>query len=387
MSVGRLRPFDSPARMSYVNALFIIGTLGTLITPALLASWSRLNWSAGRLGLIAGIELAGLALSSLSGLYWQRRWSWRAVTVPCLLAGVAGNLACLGADSFLIVCFARALVGIAGGFLTGVYSAYTATIVNPVRMIAITTFVQIALEALFIFFAPALSHLAAGGLFMLMALLFTSLVPLIRLVPPRWPEGRGAQAGTAEHTLSWRGYWILVGFIPFVVVQTGVYTFLGQFGEAAAQLTADQSLRIVGISVIFSSLGSVLAYLMDDRTALRNAIAAAILLIGITLAAALRVGHSPAWFLLNISLLQIGWIFLNCMLYAALIKANNLLVPAASTLSCLGASVGTTAMGFMFEHDGLSGALTLGMGALFATAALTVPFTRNVEERARAPAL
>jgi hypothetical protein len=175
MSTSGLRAFDAPARMSYVNALFIIGSLGTLITPAVLESWSRLNWSAEGLGLIAGIELAGLGLGALSGLYWQQRWNWRTVAVPSLLAGVLGNLACLGADSYLVVCFARALVGIAGGFLCGVYSAYAANIVNPVRMIAITTFVQIALEALFIFFAPTLSHLGAGGLFVLMALLFALL--------------------------------------------------------------------------------------------------------------------------------------------------------------------------------------------------------------------
>ena len=145
-------------------------------------------------------------------------------------------------------------------------------------------------------------------------------------------------------------------------------------------MTGDQSLRIVGISVIFSALGSVLAYVLDGRTALRNAIAAAILVIGATLVAALRVGRTPAWFLIDISLLQIAWIFLNCMLYAALIQANNLLVPAASTLSCLGASIGATAMGFMFEHGGLSGALTLGMASLLATAALTLPFMQNVGE-------
>ena len=61
--------FDSLGRLAYVNALFIIGTLGTLITPAMLDGWAQLNWSATRLGAIAAIELAGLALGSLSGLY------------------------------------------------------------------------------------------------------------------------------------------------------------------------------------------------------------------------------------------------------------------------------------------------------------------------------
>ncbi len=381
MSLARSRAFDAAGRMAYVNALFIVGSLGTLITPAVLESWSRLNWGAERLGLVAGIELACLGLGSLSGLYWQRYWSWRIVTVASLVAGVAGNAACLGTDSFLLVCAARALVGSAGGCLCGVYSAFAANIANPVRMIAITTFVQIALEAVFIFFAPTLDHVRPGGLFMLMALLFGLLIPLIRLVPPSWPDARSADTGTVRHERSWRGYPILLGFAPFIVVQTGVYTFLGQFGEAAAGLSGDESLRIVGISVIFSALGSILAYVLDGKTALRGASGTAIAVIGITLIAALRPGASSGRFLLSISILQIAWIFLNCTLYAALIEANNLLVPAATTFSCLGAAFGATAMGFVFERGGLAGSLVLAMVALGITAAITVPFMQPTPER------
>ena len=371
------RAFDAPARMAYVSALFIIGSLGTLITPAVLDSWSHLSWGTGRLGFVAGIELAGLALGSLSGLYWQRRWNWRTVTVPALLAGMVGNVGCVGTESFLLVCLARAIIGTAGGFLCGVYSAYAANIAHPARMIAVTTFVQVALEALFIFFAPTLSHLKPGALFVLMAALFALLVPLIQMVPKRWPDTPAADSGTVRHERSWRGYPILLGFVPFVVVQTGVYSFLGQFGEAAARLSGDQALRVVGISVIFSALGSVLAFMLGDRTALRGPSAAATVAIGITLVAALRPGVSPAWFLLSISVLQVAWIFLNCTLYAALIEANNLLVPAASTLSCLGASGGATAMGLVFERGGLAGSLTLAMVSLAIMAAITLPFMQS----------
>jgi hypothetical protein len=99
--------------------------------------------------------------------------------------------------------------------------------------------------------------------------------------------------------------------------------------------------------------------------------------IGITLVAALRPGVSPAWFLLGISVLQVAWIFLNCTLYAALIEANNLLVPAASTLSCLGASGGATAMGLVFERRGLAGSLTLAMVSLVIMATITLPFMQS----------
>ena len=73
--------FDLLGRLIYVNALFIVGTLGTLITPAILESWAALQWSQSQLGLVAALELVALASGSLSGLYWQRRWPWRQVAL------------------------------------------------------------------------------------------------------------------------------------------------------------------------------------------------------------------------------------------------------------------------------------------------------------------
>jgi predicted MFS family arabinose efflux permease len=372
------RPFDALERMAYVNALFIVGSLGTLIAPALLESWSTYHWNKGQLGAVAGIELAGLATGSLSALYWQRRWNWRLVTVPMLILAVVGNTACIVFGNFAAVCIARALVGLAGGLLCGVYSAYLANIRSPVRMIAVTTFVQIGLEAVFIFFAPTIiANAGVGGLFALMALLFAGLLLPVKILPRGWPDN-GAEANGDHQPLhrSWRGYPILLSFLPFIVIQTGVYTFLGEFGKATAHLSGDHALQIVGISVIFSSLGSVLAYTFGGRGTVWAGIGAAIILMGVTLFSALGASPSAIGFLVSISLLQIAWVFLNCVLYAALIDANNLLVPAATTLSCFGAAFGAGAMGYVLNQSGPQGALILAEVALMFTALLSLPFVR-----------
>jgi hypothetical protein len=90
-----VKRFDTLARLCYVNALFIVGTLGTLIAPALLESWAKLQWSQSQLGLVAALELATLAAGSLSGLYWRRRWSWRQVASGSLLLAILANAACV----------------------------------------------------------------------------------------------------------------------------------------------------------------------------------------------------------------------------------------------------------------------------------------------------
>ncbi len=382
ISVPLWRRFDTFPRIAYVTGLFIIGTLGTLITPALFESWIPFNWTPTQLGLLAATELAGLAVGSLSGLYWQRRWNWRQVALGALLPAVAANLTCILWHDFAIVCLARGVVGLSGGCLCAVYSAMLANAKSPGRIIAITTFIQIGIEAIFIFFTTSVFELLGGsGLFVLMTVLFALLVPFVTVLPPGWPAGSTESVTEPGHNHeSLRGYVVLFSFFPFIVVQTGVYTFLGEIGHRAAHLNAEQTLHAIGVSVLFSALGSVGAYLLNDRIGLKLPIAAAILLMIGTLFGMMFGSRSAAMFLLYIALLQIGWIFLNCYLYSALIEANNLLVPAAIPLATFGSALGASAMGYVLEHDGLIGSLALAVGATILTALLTIPFIHSAEQ-------
>src|SRR6202042_2143922 len=148
---------------------------------------------------------------------------------------------------------------------------------------------------------------------------------------------------------SWRSYPLLLSFVPFIVVQAGVYTFLGEFGRVAANLSVDATLHAIGISVALSSLGSVAAYWLNDRIGLRLPIGGTVLLMTGMLFGMMLGSRSAALFLFYISLLQIGWIFLNCYLYSALIDANNLLVPAATPFSALGSVLGARFMGYLLH--------------------------------------
>jgi predicted MFS family arabinose efflux permease len=371
--------FDSLSRLAYVNALFIIGTLGTLITPAMLEGWAQLNWSATRLGAVAAIELAGLAVGSLSGLYWQRRWRWRSVALPSILVAIAANAACVMVKDFAGVCVLRGLAGVSGGLLTALYSAVLANSRSPGRIIAVTTFIQIGVEAVFMFStASVFERLGSSGLFILMAALFIALLPFLTLLPPGWPAATAADPrGPEAPRRSWRAYPLLLSFVPFIVVQAGVYTFLGAFGRVAAHLPVEATLHAIGISVVLSSLGSVAAYCLNDRIGLRLPIGGAVLLMTGMLFGMILGSRSAVSFLFYISLLQIGWIFLNCYLYTALIDANNLLVPAASPFSALGSVVGASAMGYVLDHGGMIGSLALTVGSMLLTATLTMPFLQS----------
>jgi predicted MFS family arabinose efflux permease len=215
-----------------------------------------------------------------------------------------------------------------------------------------------------------------------MAALLVILIPFLGILPRGWPtEAPAAAHATASKTHSWRGYPLLLSFVPFVLVQTGVYTFLGEFGQLAAHLSVEQTLHAIGISVVLSSLGSVAAYVLSDRAGLLLPIGGAIAVMIATMCAMILASRSASMFLGYISLLQIAWIFLNCYLYSALINANNLLVPAATPLSSFGSAFGASAMGYVLQHGGLMGSLWLALGALGLTALLTMPLLTRARGR------
>ena len=114
-----------------------------------------------------------------------------------------------------------------------------------------------------------------------------------------------------------------------------------------------------------------------DKTAfplgIVSTIGSAIAVTGGMMFATIFESRSAALFLLNISLLQIAWIALGCYLYSALIHYNNLLVPAATSLSSFGSAFGAGAVGFVLEHGGVTSTLILTTGALALTAMLTIP--------------
>jgi predicted MFS family arabinose efflux permease len=214
-----------------------------------------------------------------------------------------------------------------------------------------------------------------------MTALFALLVPFVSALPPGWPaDGMESVPESRHNQGSLRAYAVLLSFLPFIVVQTGVYTFLGEIGHRAAHLNSEQTMHAIGVSVLFSALGSVGAYLLDDRIGLKLPIAGAILLMIGTLLGMTFESRTAAMFLVYIALLQIAWIFLNCYLYSALIEANNLLVPAAMPLATFGSALGASAMGYVLEHDGLTGSLALAVGATVLTAFLTLPFIDPVEQ-------
>ena len=250
MTVARCRPLR---RLIYVNALFIVGTLGTLITPAVLESWARFHWSQSQLGLVATLELVALASGSLSGLYWQRRWHWRHVALVSLVLAIVANLACVIQHGFVIICIARGAAGLAGGLLCAIFSAFLANTQSPGKVIAVTNFIMIGIEALFVFWAATVFQRRFQWPLYLNDRAVVVLVPLLGYCRA---AGRKATAATRQPSSFSKATRRIYARPGVCSLHYGANRRVPSWviWPPSGAPSAEQSLRIIGISLVFSSL-------------------------------------------------------------------------------------------------------------------------------------
>lgn len=372
--------FDSAVALICASTLFILGTLSTLITPSLLQGWaSQFGWGESWLGYIAMVELAGLALGSISAFYWQRRYDWRVISRWAIVTIVAANAFSAVTTSFALLCFHRILSGIAGGVLVGVYTAYLSNTRAPEKFLAVTTFLQLATQAaLMALSATLIDRWAMNGMYALLAFSVVVLLPTLRFLPKGWPSDVSTDDASVEAEPRARRSWIpgllmLAAFIPFQIFQGGIFSFLQEFGPRGAGMDSTRTMHLIGISAMFSAVGPAAAYILADRAGVLIPLVVSILLMLVVMTGMTSAPYSPAALLLFLSLIQASWYFTMCYLYAGLIKIDNVLTQAASPLSALCLAAGASVMGVTVETRGLAGMFWISLTCLILLAATALP--------------
>ena len=380
--------FESVPALACASALFILGTLSTLITPALLQGWTtEFGWEEARLGWIAMIELAGLALGSVSAFFWQKRYNWRRVSGWSVVMIIATNAACTVMTSFSLLCAARLVSGAAGGVLVGVYTAYLSNTRSPERYLAVTTLLQILAQAAMMSLSSVLlGRWGMNGMYAMLGGIVAVLLPAIRHLPAGWPKSTaGGDGEVAPHDgigRSWiAGLLMLAAFVPFEIFQGGTFAFLHQFGERGAGLDSGHTLHIIGMAAIGSGAGPIAAYFLADRLGVIVPLAGSMLVMLAVSVGLATPPYSSIALLFYLSLLQASWLFATCYLYAGLIKVNNVLTQAGSPLSALCLAIGASVMGVTIEGYGLAGMFWLSVTCLVLTTAAVLPPLYLAERR------
>lgn len=352
--------FTAVTTMIYVTMLFVIATIPTLISPALVGGWrEQYGLSESQLGMLASADLAGLAIGAGAALLWQRRWPWRMVTIVALIVTCALNLLCMDLNNFPAFFIVRLLAGTGAGTLIGIYSAFIANAPGPERFIAATTFVQIATQGAAVALASRLQlHFGLASVFFCTAAVLLPLVPFVRLLPFGWPQGVSTEttdrAPAARHPTILLSLMVLAAFIPLDIFMA-IYPFLPEFGHAFAGLSMASSTTLLGMSLFPSAIGPTIAFLLGERVGIGWPILASGLICAAMLLLLCTGAHSPTLYFFGVSTLQASWCFLNCYFYGAVIMINNELTAAATPVAAVSIAFGTTILGVAGERGGLVG--------------------------------
>lgn len=234
----------------------------------LAASAQRFALDDRQVGWLMSAEIAGIALASLAVLLLRGRLPMHRVAIGGALCLTIGNLAALQVDSFGAFLAMRLAIGFLGDGLV-----YVAAIVllgrqaDPVRAFATLSFTNMCFTAGMLWLLPLVlrdvdnEHLA----WLFAGLAVAVLLASHRLVHPESRTQVDGVLSTVGRGLPLLG---LGGFALFGANLGAVWSYAERLG-ANIGLESGQAAMLLGISILFQALGSLLAALTSRRIAPR----------------------------------------------------------------------------------------------------------------------
>lgn len=350
-----------------VTAAFILGNSVHAAAPLLVNAFvTGYGWAESRAGLLASIEFAGIALTSvLVAPYVSAFRKWKLGLAGCILA-MGMQLISMLTVSLAALMAARFLSGFGAGVVLAVGTAVASTASRPARTFAVMNAASaLALGGLVAAGGVIINRFGVIGGFGLIALVFLLLLPPVVMIPERSVDSdRGKSTGRLPHFLA--GCLVVAGFIVFNGSSGLCYAFVMRLGEAAG-LDLAQASSIMAASFIVGFAGSALAGWMDSRHGLTRPLIGGILTVGLS------------WFVISFLLTPPVFIVAIVINTAAYFFAIPYIMSTAATLDKEGrwAAIGSTAMllsmviapalgGWILQR---AGPVALGASALAGTTA------------------
>lgn len=191
--------------------------------------------TAEQLGLLASLELGGIGLTSVTGLFWIRRLRWRGVVLFGALVTIAGDLLSIFADSAVTLITLRFITGFLGeGVIFTVAVAAIGDSHNSDRAFAYAIVGQVGLGMIGLLCFPYIAHsMGFAGIMVTMALLVLVCLVLLPWLPPGGEKGGetdelkidSGSAGSMLTTIIG-----LAGLVCWFVGLSGIWVFTERIG-------------------------------------------------------------------------------------------------------------------------------------------------------------
>lgn len=246
--------------------LSALGIMSFLLQPVMLGSYAVVHQLGDtQLGMLAGIEILGTTLASLSGLFWINRVNWKKTAIFAIIVVALGYYLaglCDDYNTLLVLRFSSGFLGHGVLFVLGY--TYLGEHSQPERILGFALAVQMVMSSILLMLLPQLQLVwLFEGMMSSMALL--SLLALLAV--PWFPVG-GIKSG--NHTLSGvftgasRPLLILFAIVIFEICLAAVWAFIETMG-AHSGITMPEIGKALAIAGPLSATGCLLASVLSIR--------------------------------------------------------------------------------------------------------------------------
>jgi predicted MFS family arabinose efflux permease len=258
---------NQPMSLFVVVAYSAIAVLIFNALPVIMGVASdALALSDQQLGLLASLELAGIGITSVSGLYWIRRVSWRPTVALGILALVVGNTLSAfasGATELIALRFFTGLLGEGVIFTVAIAAIGDAEKTDRAFAFSIVGQVALGMVALgsFPYVAQAAGYSGVMGVMAVLALLSLFLLPWL-------PASGGGAVDTAADgaapLITWLPLLGLLAMLFWFLGLSGIWTFVERIG-VEIPLTQQRVGSLLSLGLGLGALASLTVALVGDR--------------------------------------------------------------------------------------------------------------------------
>jgi MFS family permease len=254
---------DRPSAIGTMVAAMVVGAMFFLLMPMYIGALSDYaGFSNQQIGNLTFFELSGVALVSLSSLFWIRRIDWRVVYgVSCVTLVFSNALSTLDHEFYWLV-GTRILAGMGEGGLLCIGYAALGDTKEVDRNFGFSVIGQILAPALFFVMLPGwFSEYGLSAIFSVQLVCALLAILLVPLFPPVGLEHDNKISIFRIGRFPLLG---LFGLVLFYIGVTAVWGFLERMGVEEG-FGAQEIANILAISLIASVFGAVLASIIGVR--------------------------------------------------------------------------------------------------------------------------
>ena len=261
--------FESRKTIASILGCGVVAIVIFLVLPLYVGLMAdSFGFSEKQLGILASMDLAGIALMSLSGPLWIKRFNWRRVMQFSLVWLIAWNLVSVELTGFGALCTARFLAGLGGGLIAAMVMQSISYIPNPDRIVAIYVVVQVTLQVLGFMLLPSLimaygiaGFFGALNFLCVIALFLSRNFPVAGLEEPiEVYTDKVSVSVNASH----RPILVLTGLVLFFIAQVSLFSFIERLGVDSGFEAQDIG-NALTVSVVIGLAGAVLGAVMSVR--------------------------------------------------------------------------------------------------------------------------